>query len=914
MKPCGYKALREGALVCVGIATALGWASSGAVAQNPPADLSADPASPPLVPRPTPPLEAPEVVMAPQAEYPAGDTRVRPRVVVTLEVLVDVAGKVADSHVTRVEPPSATAAFEPLARQAMARARFIPARRDGVAVPAQIQYELVFEPSPAPLLAPVPAPMPAPPDQTSGQPPVVSAAPAAAPSKSGVDEVVVRTQRKRPSRGASDFDIEIGELRHSFFPNAAALLRIAPGILLTNEGGDGHADSVYLRGFDAREGQDVEFTIEGVPLNEVGNPHGEGLTNLSFIIPELVDSIRVLEGPFDPHQGNFAVAGSAEYSLALPQRGVTLQYMLGSYGTHRALALWGPEDTGKETFGGVELRTTQGFGQNRDARHARAMGQYKVDLHALSSKAAMKLLLMAHTGQFGSAGVIREDDYQAGRIGFFDTYDAGQGGSLSRVMASASIEDDRERRTLRQQFFAAVRTSRNQMNFTGFLEDPPAPYRSGLEQRGDMTDQAYDATMVGARGSVRLREPWNGQKQEFEVGYYVRHDDADSSQRRLRAGTVVPYRIDFDLEQSVTNIGLYADAQFKPASWFTLRGGVRGDLFTFDVLNKCDYHDDFVNSAVNNQDELCYSRDRTGARDPTARRTASGLIAQPRATMLVGPFDRLRGEWRHLTLTGSVGVGSRAVDPSYIAQEDRTPFASVLATEGGLLYQRTLRRSPLGPLSLQARGIYYYTHVAQDLIFNPQEGRNTLAPGTRRQGMVAATRVTGSWLDWAASATYAHARFEDTDPGVAGAYVPADAGNVVPYVPEWVVRSDAAVYGSPRWLQWFGQQLRGRAGLGFSYISPRPLPFNERGDPFYVLDGNLALRWKHIEAGLNVQNILDQRYRLSEFNYASEFDANTPTPDLIPARHFTAGPPRMIFLMLTWFTDAGASNGGHHAS
>ena len=40
------------------------------------------------------------------------------------------------------------------------------------------------------------------------------------------------------------------------------------GLLLTNEGGEGHAEQIFLRGFDAREGQDLELSVGGVPINE----------------------------------------------------------------------------------------------------------------------------------------------------------------------------------------------------------------------------------------------------------------------------------------------------------------------------------------------------------------------------------------------------------------------------------------------------------------------------------------------------------------------------------------------------------------------------------------------------------------------------------------------------------------------
>ena len=65
--------------------------------------------------------------------------------------------------------------------------------------------------------------------------------------------------------------LQVGALAQVPRQNAAELLKLAPGILLTNEGGEGHAEQVFLRGFDAREGQDIEFTVGKVPINESGN-------------------------------------------------------------------------------------------------------------------------------------------------------------------------------------------------------------------------------------------------------------------------------------------------------------------------------------------------------------------------------------------------------------------------------------------------------------------------------------------------------------------------------------------------------------------------------------------------------------------------------------------------------------------
>ena len=173
-----------------------------------------------------------------------------------------------------------------------------------------------------------------------------------------------------------------------------------------------------MRGFDAKEGQDIEFSVGGVPINESGNLHGNGYADTHFIIPELVSSLRIVEGPFDPRQGNYAVAGSADYELGLAQRGFSAKYSGGSFGTERMLLLWGPAGENKGTLAGAEIYKTDGYGQNRDAQRATAMGQYE---GRLGEAGSYRILASAYATHFHSAGVIREDDYRNGRIGFYDS-------------------------------------------------------------------------------------------------------------------------------------------------------------------------------------------------------------------------------------------------------------------------------------------------------------------------------------------------------------------------------------------------------------------------------------------------------------------------------------------------------------
>jgi hypothetical protein len=145
------------------------------------------------------------------------------------------------------------------------------------------------------------------------------------------------------------------------------------------------------------------------------------------------------------------------------------------------------------------------------------------------------------------------------------------------------------------------------------------------------------------------------------------------------------------------------------------------------------------------------------------------------------------------------------------------------------------------------------------------------------------------------------------DPG--STYFPVDQGNQVPYVPTLVVRSDAGAHG-PLPIRLAGDPLLGRAGLGITYVSPRSLPYGEHSDSIFVVDASLGLRWRWLEIGAIAQNLFDSRYELGVYNYVSNFAAGSPTPSLLPARHFAAGAPLGVFGTLTLYLGGPPGSGG----
>ncbi|MFT3766793.1 MAG: TonB family protein [Minicystis sp.] len=752
----------------------------------------------------------PKLLEHAEAPYPPSKLTEHVEADVGLIVTVNQDGSVSDPQVAE----SGGEAFDQAALETVRAWRFSPATQDGKPIRARIRVRFHFappheEPAQPPPPAPAPSPQPAKPQTPPPSPPPSKAPPEKGHAEKGhaehAEPIVVNVVGRStpPSRGASDFVIQLGELAKVPRRNASEMLTLAPGILLTNEGGEGHAEQVFLRGFDAREGQDLEFTVNGVPINESGNLHGNGYADTHFIIPELVSTLRVVEGPFDPRQGNYAVAGSAEYELGLAQRGLTAKYTVGSWNSHRLLLLWGPRDESNHTFGGVELYRSDGFGQNRDSKRASAMGQYE---GRLGTNGTFRILGTAYLSSYHSAGVIRQDDFQRGKIGFYDTYDPAQGGDASRYTIAADIETKSGETIFKQQVFVTQRGFRLRENFTGFLLDVQEPLQSPHGQRGDLLDLDQSAQTIGARGSARLRGEFFGQRQELELGYFARGDHVDATQMRVEAATGHPYHTDTSLDSRIGDIGLYADANLRPLSWITLRGGLRGDLFAYDVLDRCAVQDVAHPSKTNPPgDASCLSQQDFGNyREPVQRSSTASIALLPRASLLLGPF-------KGFTFNVSVGRGVRSIDPQYITQDVNTPFASIVGYEGGVAYAQGF-----GWGSLVARSVVFQTRVDRDLIFSETAGRNVLGGGTTRTGWVGTVRATGEHFDVNVNATLVKSTFDDT-------------GLLVPYVPDAVVRADAVAFGALP-LKIREEAFRGSIGAGFTFVGHRPLPYGQRSD------------------------------------------------------------------------------------
>ena len=242
--------------------------------------LALGPGSASAQPPPPSDVTPPVVLSHVDAVYPASAVPTSRHLDVVLAVTVD-----ADGNVSRVDVlESGGPAIDEAAKTAVRQWTFRPATKGGKAIAARIKVPFHFAPlAPPQDIAPKPQSEPVVPGnvvgpQSGGQattgpsPESVGQEAPPPPPTAAVQDIEVHGRTAPPLQGASDFRLRVEELKDIPRANASDVLKLAPGILLTNEGGEGHAEQVFLRGFDAREGQDIEFTVGGVPINESGQP------------------------------------------------------------------------------------------------------------------------------------------------------------------------------------------------------------------------------------------------------------------------------------------------------------------------------------------------------------------------------------------------------------------------------------------------------------------------------------------------------------------------------------------------------------------------------------------------------------------------------------------------------------------
>ena len=787
-------------------------------------------------------------------------------------------------------PREAPDAFARAAIDAVKAAHFSSSSRDGRPFRSRIEYVVVFHPPAAPAAA-TPAtavPVASPPVAPSPEKPA-SAAPEAAPAADEVLDVTVHGIGWSSPRGLGDIRVDRETLTASPRQHTSEMLSAAPGFFVDHEDGEGLGNDVYLRGFDLDNGSGIEMKLGEIPINVPLHIHGQGYADVNFIIPEVVDSIRVLEGPYDPRQGDSAIVGSALFDLAVPARGYRLKSSFGSFGQARVLGIAAPAEANDETFAAFAVRQTQGFGQSRASKSASVNAQYGVELNDADH---VRVLATAYVAQSELPGVIRQDDVNAGRIGFYDAYpnfnaffpahctmascaQAAQGVFSARVILGAELDHLTKggaRFAIAPWFMWTNFLSRQ--NYTGNLNS--SNLQPNLASLGDLWELTNVETAAGTTARLHTAPLRLGNFLEVvsEPGVSFRVGHSDQSKNLVNPANLTPwdYRASYGL--NTLDLAGYLDLDVRLWKKLRVSGGVRVDFLAASIDNK-------LSGVV--------APIPDGALQG-ARMNVAGVAPGPRVTVAyeglpaIVPVASAGMGFRSLSATSLTLCNSATVPlgrqlPPCVAG---SPYSRVTSFEVGV-------RSTLGQGRFTSTLTAFQTDVANELVFAVDSGGYSTERASIRRGIV------GSFLarpkPWFLASTALSLQSATFDTLV------SSVSHYVPNVPSYLWRTDVNANGKLRLIK--DSPLTGRVGVGYTLIGGRHVNDAIVAPTNNVLNVLASLRYRFIELAVDMYNVLGLQYADDTTFFTSNWSLEPGQGRASTAVHTVAAAPRSVLATLT---------------
>jgi len=667
-------------------------------------------------------------------------------------------------------------------------------------------------------------------------------APNFTPEENTVEQVEIHGTGWSSPRGIGDLRIKRDQLDAAPHQQTSEMLSAAPGFFVDHEDGEGMGNDVHLRGFDLDHGSGIEMRLGSIPINVPLHILGQGYADANFIIPEVVRGIRVLEGPYDPRQGDAAIVGSAYFDLGVQERGYQIKTSFGSFDQMRALAIVAPRSMNEESFVAISARHTDGFGERRESDSASVNAQYGFDV---SDSDHLRLTTTAYAARAQLPGVVRQDDVDAGRIGFYDSYaNFGQNQSVqsARVIFGADFDHETKsggRFELEPWFMWTDLDSRQ--NYTGDLESSQSnPSLFGL---GDLFQLTNLETAMGLTSRYHPTPFEIGSSVEalVEPGVYVRYGHTEQEKNLMQPSDLAVWdrRIDDGLD--TFDAAAYVDADVRIAKKVRISGGLRADLL-----------------AVGVDDHLA-----------RATRGTAGVVVGPRVT---AAWEATRA----FTVSASYGEGFRSLDAEHLTQGSQ-PYSRVRSFEIGARAEDK-KKKWVSTLAI------FDTFVDNELVFEAEAGGLETENASTRRGVVGSlvARPT-SWLVASAALSITNAVFTTRVAGVS---------HDVPSVAPILLRVDATARHAV--ARYRGKEIVARVSAGYTYMAGAHLTDAIMGPDTNALNASVGARWDFVELGIDGYNVLGLKYADDAEVYVSNWSNKPGQQPASLATHLTAAPPATI--------------------
>ncbi|MBL8268760.1 TonB-dependent receptor [Steroidobacter sp.] len=512
---------------------------------------------------------------------------------------------------------------------------------------------------------------------------------------------------------------------------AGELLEVVPGLIVTQHSGDGKANQYFLRGFNLDHGTDLATSVDGVPVNMPTHGHGQGYTDINFVIPELMQSIEYRKGTYYAETGNFSAAGAVDmrYRRSLDAPMVVLEAGEDSY--MRSLIAGSSEVGGGELLVGLDYALIDGPWQlEENYRKRNGLLRYSRD----TAEGSFTLTAQGYEGEWRSTDQIPLRAVQSGLIDRFGAVDPTDGGDSHRYSLSADWTGSLGRGRSKALLYAVDYDLDLISNFSYFMD----------AENGDQFEQVDQRRVYGGEFSWVAGFELFGRPQELLTGVQVRHDDIE------KVGlyrTVARERFDTTREDAVrqTSVGVYASVDTRWTDHVRTTVGLRADRFDFDV--------------------------DAGLAENSGQ--ANDSIASPKFSLVLGPWSKTEfffnaGKGFHSNDARGTTI---TVDPT----DGVTPADKVDALVDATGMDVGLRTALLP--NTQFSVSLWSLKLDSELLFVGDAGTTEASRASERRGVEAAVIWNPlRWLIVDADLAWSRSRFSDYDP--AGSRIPGAVENV----------------------------------------------------------------------------------------------------------------------------------------
>jgi hypothetical protein len=517
--------------------------------------------------------------------------------------------------------------------------------------------------------------------------------------------------------------------------SAQDLLRLVPGLFTAQHMGGGKAEQIFIRGFDADHGTDVNISVDGMPVNMVSHAHGQGYADMHFIIPETITQYNFGKGPYYTGYGDFTTAGYVSYTTADVLDKSLVKIEGGQFNDGRIVAAINllsnkAKLNGQTAYIATDANYFDGpFDLAEHFKRLNLFGKYNM---RLGDNNKLSISISTFSTNWRASGEIPERAAATGTTGFgengnklvlnappiisrFGTIDSLQGGYSDRTNAIIKLTS-----SLTNNFFAENELYYSNYDFhlnsnsTFFAED---------SVNGDAIVQRENRNLFGYNGKLTNHRCINEVTYTSIAAIGARIDQTNNSElaNTINKNTILQYDQLGNIHED--NFNAYLDETIEKGKWL-LNVGSRVDYFYFKYNNK-------LNTESSSQ---------------------SSIIASPKVNIQYTVNSMLQ-------LYLKTGKGFHSNDARVVvANNDYKTLPAAYGADLGVILK------PFPRLLINAA--FWYLYLEQEFVYSGDDGTVEPSGKTRRIGIdVSARYQLNDWLFADANINLANPRYADLPNG-----------------------------------------------------------------------------------------------------------------------------------------------------